>query len=230
MIKRKNYEPKKKWAKLFSKKKNISYPAEGVIRIFKGSFPKLKLNFKKTNKILDLGFGDGRHLMFLKKLGLNVFGTEISADIVNKAKQNFQISKRNLKIGTSDNLNFKSNYFDFLLSWNSCYYMNPNDQFNFNKHVEEMSRVLKTNGTLILSIPKKTSFIFKNSKIIKKGYRLIKDDYFKVREVQVMRCFSDKLEIEKNFKSNFKSFNHSSIDIDWFGLNYHWHILIAKKK
>ena len=57
--------------------------------------------------------------MFLKKLGLNVFGTEISADIVNKAKKNFQISKRNLKIGTSDNLNFKSNYFDFLLSWNS---------------------------------------------------------------------------------------------------------------
>ena len=69
MIKRKNYEPKKKWAKIFIKKKNISYPAEGVIRIFKGSFPKLKLNFKKTNKILDLGFVDGRHLMFLKKLG-----------------------------------------------------------------------------------------------------------------------------------------------------------------
>ena len=108
--------------------------------------------------------------------------------------------------------------------------MNPKDPFNFNKHVEEMSRVLKTNGTLILSIPKKTSFIFKNSKIIKKGYRLIRDDYFKVREGQVMRCFSDKLEIEKNFKANFKSFNHSSIDIDWFGLNYHWHILIAKKE
>ena len=69
MIKRKNYEPQKKWGKLFSKRNNISYPAEGVIRIFKGSFPKLKLNFKKNNKILDLGFGDGRHLMFFKKLG-----------------------------------------------------------------------------------------------------------------------------------------------------------------
>ena len=33
-----------------------------------------------------------------------------------------------------------------------------------------------------------------------------------------MRCFSNKLEIEKNFKDKFKNFNHSSIDIDWFGL------------
>ncbi len=230
MTKKNNYEPKKKWTKLFNKIDNISYPAEGVIRIFKGSFPKLKLKYKKYNKILDLGFGDGRHLIFLKKLSLNVFGTEISSDIVNKAKKNFQINKKNLKVGTSDELNFKSNYFDFLLSWNSCYYMNPKHPYNFDKHVDEMSRVLKKNGTLILSIPKKTSFIFKNSKIIKKGYRLIKDDYFKVREGQVMRCFSNKLEIEKNFKDEFKNFNHSSIDIDWFGLNYHWHILIAKKK
>ena len=230
MIKKKIYDPKKQWTNLFSKINKISYPAEGVIRIFKGSFPNLKLKFKKKNKILDLGFGDGRHLIFLKNLGLNVFGTEISLEIVNKAKKKFQIPKKNLIVGTSDNLNFKSNFFDFLLSWNSCYYMNPKHPFSFEKHVIEMSRVLKSDGTLIISIPKKTSFIFKNSKIIKKGYRLIKDDYFKVREGQVMRCFSNKLEIEKNFKAYFKNFNHSSIKIEWFGLNYHWHILIAKKK
>ena len=103
--------------------------------------------------------------MFLKKLGLNVFGTEISSDIVNKAKKNFQIFKKNLNTGTSDDLNFKSNYFDFLLSWNSCYYMNPKHPFNFNKHVEEMSRVLKTNGILILSIPKKPHLFLKIAKL-----------------------------------------------------------------
>ena len=35
------YEPKKNWTKLFNKVNEISYPAEGVIRIFKGKFPKL---------------------------------------------------------------------------------------------------------------------------------------------------------------------------------------------
>ncbi len=224
------YEPKKNWTKLFNKVNDISYPAEGVIRIFKGKFPKLKLKFKKNQKILDLGFGDGRHVLFLKNLGLNVFGSEISSDIVNKAKKNFKSLSKNFNIGTSDKINFKSNYFDILLSWNSCYYMNPKDPFNFKQHVHEMNRVLKTNGLLILSIPKKSSFIYKNSKKIKNGYREIKDDYFKVRDGQIMRCFENKLEIEKNFKRNFKNFVHSSIDINWFGLDYHWHILIAKKK
>ena len=67
----------------------------------------------------------------------------------------------------TDNLNFKSNYFNMLLSWNSCYYMSPEDPFNFQKHVFEISRVLKKNGTIIISIPKKTCFIFKDSKKIK---------------------------------------------------------------
>ena len=45
-----------------------------------------------------------------------------------------------------------------------------------------------------------------------------------------MRCFESKNEIEKSFKYKFKKFVHSSIDIDWFGLDYHWHVFIAKKK
>ena len=118
--------------------------------------------------------------MFLKKLGLKVYGTDISLKIVNKAKKNFKELKNNFIISTSDNINFKSNFFDKLLSWNSCYYMNPKDPFNFKKHVDEMSRVLKPGGILILSIPKKKSFIYKNSKKIRKGYRVIKDDFLKL--------------------------------------------------
>ena len=45
-----------------------------------------------------------------------------------------------------------------------------------------------------------------------------------------MRYFSNKFEIEQELKAKFTKFVHSSIDIDWFGLEYHWHILIAKKK
>ena len=48
------YKPEKKWTNLFNNIENISYPAEGVIRIFKGKFPKLKLKLKKSDKILIL--------------------------------------------------------------------------------------------------------------------------------------------------------------------------------
>ena len=225
-----NYNPQKKWSVLYSKTNSTAYPAEGVIRIFKGKFPNLNLKIKKNEKILDTGFGDGRHFTLFKDLGLKVYGCEISNKIISIAKKKFKFLKRNLKVGFNDNLNYKSNFFNYLLSWNSCYYMNPKNPFNFNKHVEEFSRVLKPNGILIISIPKKSCFIYKDSKIIKKGYRIIKNDYFKLREGQIMRCFQNKYEIENNLKNYFKNFVHSSIEIDWFGLNYHWHILIAKKK
>ena len=224
------YKPEKKWTNLFNNIKNISYPAEGVIRIFKGKFPKLKLKLKKSDKILDAGFGDGRHLLFLKKMDLDVYGTEISTDIINKTKKIIKNINNKLKVGTNNDLNFKSNFFNILMSWNSCYYMSPIDPFNFQKHVIEMARVLKKNGTIIISIPKKTCFIYKDSKNVKKGYKIIKNDYFGVRNGQVMRYFKDKNEIEKTFKPKFKNFIHSSIHMDWFGLNYHWHVLIAQKK
>jgi|TARA_B100001971_G_C18169837_1_gene526438 ubiquinone/menaquinone biosynthesis C-methylase UbiE len=224
------YNPEKNWTNLFYSKKDVSYQAECVIRIFKGKFPKFKLKLKKNDKILDVGFGDGRHIVFLKKMGLDVYGTEISVHIINRIKKLVKNVNKKLKVGTNDNLNFKSNYFNMLLSWNSCYYMSPEDPFNFQKHVFEISRVLKKNGTIIISIPKKTCFIFKDSKKIKKNYRIIKNDYFGVRNGQVMRCFENKNEIEKSFKSKFKKFIHSSIDINWFGLDYHWHVFIAVKK
>ena len=57
------------WSKYYlNSKKEISFPAEAVIRIFRGTFPKLRIKFKKKQKILDVGFGDGRHLNFFKHL------------------------------------------------------------------------------------------------------------------------------------------------------------------
>ena len=61
------------WSTHYKKNKNIAYPAEAVIRIFKGTFPNLKFKHKINSKILDIGFGDGRHLFFFKNLDLDVY-------------------------------------------------------------------------------------------------------------------------------------------------------------
>lgn len=116
------------------------YPAEYVIRIFKGKYPRLNLSKDsfKNKKICDVGCGDGRHLVFLRKCGFDVYGVEITEKIVNKVKNNLLKAKidADVRVGTNDNIPFKDNYFDYLLSWNACYYMGK--QSDFSKYVKRI--------------------------------------------------------------------------------------------
>ncbi len=224
--------PKKKWLTQFSSQKDIFFPAEYVIRIFKGNYPKLNLNKQdfRNKKICDIGCGDGRNLVLLNQCNFNVHGTEISEDILEEIKKRMKKSeiKCNLKVGTNNNLPFEKNYFDYLLSWNSCYYTSePN---SFESHVEEFSRILKPNGYLILSIPKKTCFIFSESERVYRGYQRIKKDPFNVRNGEILRMFNDEKEIKEEFSRFFTDFTFASIEDDCFGLNYHWHLIICKNK
>ena len=227
-----NYNADNKWETLYSADKDIAYPAEGVIRIFKGKFPNLLMPSNDNGlSILDLGCGDGRHLPFLKDLGYKVSATEVSHPISIKIQEKMRSLgiEVNVEAGHAGNLPFASASFERLLAWNSCYYM-KNNRSKFEDHINEMARVLRKSGFLILSIPKSNCFIFKNSKIYKKKYRIIKSDYFKKRNGQVMRYFENVKEIKSDFSKLFKNIFISEIDMDWFGLKYSWHIIIAQKK
>lgn len=228
----KKFSNQEKWVRHFSKAGKISFPSEGIIRIFLGNYPKLRFKYKKKQKILDLGYGDGRHLLFLKKQNLTVYGVEISEkinEITRKLLKKNKVNNLILKKGNNEKIPFDKEYFDHLVSWNSCYYM-QNHNSNFEDHVKEMARVLKKSGYIILSIPKFNCFIFDKAKIIRKKYVVIKNDYFKGRNGQIMRRFKNVNEIKLDFSKYFKDFIISEIDMEWFGLKYSWHVVIAKKK
>ena len=166
--------------------------------------------------------GDGRNLAFLNECGFDIFGTEISKEIVNKTKKNlsnFKI-KPTLKVGTNSEINFKDNFFDYVLSWNSIYYMGEN--LDFNSHVEEHAR--------IMAIPKLAFHYFKGSKKVKPGYCMIKNDPLKIRNGQVLRYFKNTNEIKTAFSKKFKNFIFGSIEDDCFGYDYHWYLVICQKK
>jgi len=223
---------KKNWNSNYLKQKTISFPAEYVIRIFKGNYPKLHFDkqFLKNKKICDVGCGDGRNMILLQQCGFRVYGTEITEKIVNKTKStlsNLNI-KSDVRIGTNDNIQFGNDFFDFVLSWNACYYMGNGRDFD--THVDELARILKSNGHLILSIPKKTCFIFNDSKKLTNGYRIIKNDPFKIRNNEVLRIFENEKEIVKTFSRHFYNFIFASIHDDCFGFNYHWHIVVCQAK
>ena len=208
------------------------FPSEYVIRIFKGSYPHLNLDKGsfKGKKILDVGCGDGRNLVVLAQAGFDVHGAEVNQEIVDVVRKNMQELSipAKIEVGTNDSLPFDEGYFDYLLSWNACYYLGENRDFN--SHVEEFGRVIKAGGTLVLSIPKKTCFIYKGSDEERPGYRTIKNDPFNVRNGEVLRMFESEKEIEDTFSPYFKDFIFGSIEDDCFGLDYHWHMIVCRKR
>jgi len=226
-----DYNAQSEWTKKLTSGR-MSYPSEYIIRIFRGEYPKLVLkNFSyKNKKLLDIGCGDGRNMAFLKSLGFDVHGLEITEEIAEKITENLnsvEISAT-VVVGNNRKIPFPKEFFDFLVSWNSCYYMGH--EKSFDNYVDEFARISKPESHLILSIPKKSCFIFKDSEEIRPGYREIKNDPFGVRNGEILRCFEDSDEIEATFSKHFEKFTFASIHDDCFGFNYHWHLAVCQKK
>lgn len=136
--------------------------------------------------------------------------------------------KNALREGENCKLPFLNEQFDYLLSWNVCYYMGSSNQFQ--SHVSEYARVLKPGGKLTFSMPKKSCFIYKGSDTSRKGYKIIRNDPFYIRNGMEMRCFEDESDILNEFAAQFSDFTFGSIEDDGFGLAYHWHIGVCSKK
>lgn len=229
-----NYESGQTWDKLYLQQSEIAYPAEGVIRIFKGRFPELTMPREQNGlSILDMGCGDGRHLPFFHSLGFKVSAVEITdtiRDVLRDRMANYGVDA-DIRTGHAGSLPFKDASFDRLMTWNSCYYMTFGGQ-DFKDHVYEMSRVIKPGGWIVASIPKKTNFIFNNSiEADRPGYRVINDDYFAgSRNGEIMRCMADQNDLVTSFAPYFDGFCHADLDMEWFGLPYHWHVFCAERK
>jgi len=212
----------------------MMYPSENLVRIFKGTYPEIQLADKLSagESILDIGCGDGRHLVFFDKdREFDAYGIEPTGELAEIARKNARDAGAEVTVreGTSRNIPFSDDQFDHLISWNSCYYMGETHEFDFQSHVREYHRVMKPGGTIVLSIPKPTSFIFQDADEVRKGYIEVKNDPFGVRNGSVLRKFHSDEDIVDAFSPQFSAFTVASIHDDFFGFNYHWWILIGEK-
>ena len=211
------------------KKAERFYPAEYVIRMFKGSYPHLKLRDigYKGQSIADIGCGDGRHCDFLKTLGFaRVIGVELTEEICasNRSELGEGIE---FKVGSNSQIPMSDQELDWLLSWNACYYLG--EQKDFQVHVKEFARVLKPGGKFVFSIPQKSCFIYRDGKEKSPGYCEITSDPFNLRNGEILRMFSGADEIQKSFSPYFEDFTFGKVTDDCFGYNYHWHLGVATR-
>ncbi len=214
-----------------NKKISKLYPNEFVIRIFKGNYPNFKILKKekyKKKKILDLSFGDGRNLFFLKDLGFNVYGTEISQKIVDNLKKKNLTKDIKLEVGNNSSLPFKNNYFNYILAWNSFYYLQKKTSIFDN--LTEISRILKKDSFFIGSIPILNTYYFKKNKKINRYKYQIKNDYLNIRNNSYLCGIKNEKDLRNILKVNFKKINIAHSFNNYFGIEENLLVFCCKKK
>ena len=145
------------------------FPNTNLVRL-----EKWFLRGKNKNKVLDYGFGYGENSIFLSSKGYNVFGTEISKNVISFLKKKLKKKNiNNIKLlhinARMNKLPFKDNYFDSIVCLGVIQYLGTK-QKTMNL-IKEFQRCLKPKGKFIISTfgPQNT-FIKKSVKINKNQY------------------------------------------------------------
>ncbi|MDO4275391.1 MAG: class I SAM-dependent methyltransferase [Eubacteriales bacterium] len=101
-----------------------------------------------AEKILDLGCGNGNVIALLKeRKKARYYGVDISEEMVKEAQKRLGETAA-VMVGDAENLPFDNDFFDLIIC-NASFHHYPDHQ----KAVEEMKRVLRPGGTIILGDP-----------------------------------------------------------------------------
>lgn len=215
------------------------YPTEWVIRSMLGTYPELKLNNKKYkgSKILDLGFGDCRNMPLLHNCGFDIYGVEITEDVVSLGETTLQDLniKANLKVGSNTNIPFPDEYFNYILASSSCYYVDANTSFEEN--LKEINRVLKPGGFFIANFPLFSqfkeipeSFILDKCEFTDDGHIIIRNDIYGIRNGYKFKAFQNKADLQKNLSSFFDELSVGYTLDNYYGIQINTLISTSRKK
>ncbi len=183
--------------------------------------PKLLKIFKKTKveKILDLGCGSGRHVVFFAKNGFEVWGIDYSKIGIRRTKEKLKAIKANAHLRVGDvfrKLPYPNNFFDVIIC---VQVINHNKLHVIRKAFKEMERTLKSGGFLYISGLRK--WWMKN----KEDYKKIgKRTYMPIahEEVGVIHYTFTKIVLQKLLK------NYKTLSMRMNKPKFHW-LVLAKK-
>lgn len=132
----------RKWDSLYAKGRQGKYPYEMLIRFINGKFPQDR---RAGSKILDLGFGTGRHVIYLAEEGFQTFGIEHSIPAVEIARDWLAEKglRAELKTGSALDGPLWDEEFDAVIDI-SCIQHNP--YADMEKIIANVYQVLKPGG------------------------------------------------------------------------------------
>jgi len=114
--------------------------------------------FYKTGKILDIGCGTGEFLKTFKDAKWQTLGIEPSPDVRKMAIENYSLDVR----GEAEIKNLEASGFDVITMWHVLEHV-P----DLNDRIEDLKRLIKPNGLIVIAVPNCTSL---DAKIYKENW------------------------------------------------------------
>jgi len=155
--------------------------------------------FVKNKIVLDAASGEGYGSFILSKNARKVFGVDIDEKTILEAKKKYKNEKIYFLNANVTNLPFTENFFDVIISFETIEHLSKEDGIKF---LEQIKKILKKDGILILSTPNKERTLFSSYKNIYHIY-----EYYE----------SEIVEILKKYFKNVKIYNQ---EINLFSLIY----------
>lgn len=145
------------WNESYRNRDNfVFYPHEEIIRFFARYISKrigihhyqARHQLAEMPKVLDLGCGIGRHLVFAAKTGVDIYGIDLSAQAIETAQawlsqEGLTLSEARLQQGSITTMPWRDAYFDFAFSHGVL------DSMYFDiarAGIVELARVMKPNA------------------------------------------------------------------------------------
>lgn len=112
---------------------------------FDAELKRASLDLQRKIEVLEIGFGNGSFLAYVKNRGWNAVGTEINGVLVEMA------TRRGLNAIHSDDLNtLKEGSFDLVVAFDVLEHISPDHLLDF---VRSLLRMLKPGGVLLARFP-----------------------------------------------------------------------------
>ena len=158
------------------------------------------LDAEKGKNLIDIGCGVGVLLKNARDRGLNVFGLDFSIEALKIAKK---FTDADVILGDAENLPVRDSSFDYVTCIGSLEHFS-----DMRKALQEMKRILKKDGKLLIIVPNSDFLIYKIRKFrgkpvgtgqpkeslmnLRDWKRLIEQNGFKIIKVKHLRHLWDK--------------------------------------
>src|SRR3989338_6230500 len=145
-----------KWEDVYKKEYgSVWYPMDGIIR-FASRYLKRRIGIDRyetkaeKKRVLDLGCGNGNHLIFFAGQGYDVSGLDISSEAIEIARAWLDKNslKADLKVGDIEKLPYPDDTFDVVISHGVFDHI-PSSKAK--KAIEEVHRVCKSGAYICIT-------------------------------------------------------------------------------